>query len=129
MQTTDDALKGLAGTRVLIVEDEMLVSMLVEDILADLGCETIGPVSKIDDALNVARSEVFDIAFLDVNLAGHRVFPVADLLAERGIPFVFVSGYGDQALEPPHEGRPVVKKPFAPDALGAALVACLSPTG
>ena len=118
-------MNGLAGTRVLIVEDEMLVSMLVEDILADLGCETLGPVSKIDKAIEVARSENFDIAFLDVNLAGQRVFPVADVLAERGIPFIFVSGYGDQALEPPHHDRPVVKKPFAPDALGAALAACL----
>lgn len=106
----------------------MLVSMLVEDILSDLGCQTIGPVAKIDQAIEAARTETFDVAFLDVNLAGHRVFPVADILAERGIPFIFVSGYGDQALEPPHENRPVVKKPFAPDALGTALVACLSPT-
>jgi CheY-like chemotaxis protein len=125
LQTSDESLNALAGTRVLIVEDEMLVSMLVEDILADLGCATIGPVSKIDQAVEVARRESFDIAFLDVNLAGQRVFPVADILAERGIPFIFVSGYGDQALEPPHHERPVVKKPFAPDALGAALAACL----
>jgi CheY-like chemotaxis protein len=125
LHTSEDDLKSLAGTRVLIVEDEMLVSMLVEDILADLGCVVIGPMSKIDKALEAARSESFDIAFLDVNLAGQRVFPVADVLAERGIPFIFVSGYGDQALEPPHNDRPVVKKPFAPDALGVALVATL----
>lgn len=116
---------GLAGKRVLVVEDEMLVSMLIEDILSDLGCQTVGPVTRVDAALELAGQETIDVAFLDVNIAGQRVFPVAAALAEKGVPFVFVSGYGDQALEAPFEGRPVLKKPFTPDALGIAIRDCL----
>ena len=110
----------------LVVEDEMLVSMLVEDILDELGCTVVGPAARLDQAIDIARTEQIDVAFLDVNLAGVRVFPVADVLAGRGIPFVFVSGYGDQGIEPPHQGRPVVQKPFVPEALGEALAACLN---
>jgi DNA-binding NtrC family response regulator len=120
-----DEQRNLAGSRVLVVEDEMLVSMLVEDILADFGCIVVGPAANLDQATKVAGSEEIDVALLDVNLAGARVFPVAHILAERGVPFVFVSGYGDQALEAPFEGRPVLQKPFSPEAIGDVLLACL----
>lgn len=103
----------------------MLVSMLVEDILADFGCVVVGPAAKLDDALKIAGSEQIDIALLDINLGGTRVFPVAHVLAGRDVPFVFVSGYGDQALETPFEGRPVLQKPFSPEAIGDKLLACL----
>ncbi len=117
----------LTGRRVLVVEDEVLVSMLVEDMLADIGCIVVGPAPRVDIAVEMASNEEIDAAFLDVNLAGVRVFPVADVLAQRGIPFIFVSGYGDQAtIDEPHQGRPIIQKPFVPEALEEALLACLS---
>ena len=86
----------LAGRRVLVVEDEMLVAMLVEDILAQLGCTVVGPAARIAEALPMARSEALDCAFLDVNVAGERVFPVAAALAERRVPFVVpTASYGN----------------------------------
>jgi CheY-like chemotaxis protein len=113
---------GLEGRRVLLVEDEMLVSMLMEDILMDFGCTVVGPAARLEDALKLAREEdTLDIALLDVNLAGKRSFPIADVLAERGVPFIFVSGYGEGGLEAPHESRPVIQKPFSPDAIAEAI--------
>jgi two-component SAPR family response regulator len=103
------------------VEDEMLVSMLMEDILTDFGCAVVGTVARLDDALKCAREEEMDIALLDVNLSGKRSFPVADILAERGVPFLFVSGYGEHALEAPHQNRPIIQKPFSPEAIAEAL--------
>lgn len=122
---TSPSSSDLTGRRVLVVEDEILVAMLIEDILADLGCEVVGPASRVAAAIDLARSAEIDVAFLDVNVAGEEVFPVAEALAARGIPFVFVSGYGDEALEGSFVGRPTLKKPFPPDDLGAALRACL----
>jgi DNA-binding NtrC family response regulator len=117
---------SLEGRRVLIVEDETLVSMLMEDILMDFGCVVIGPVARLEDALKSAREEeAIDIALLDVNLAGKRSFPIADILAERGVPFIFVSGYGEHALEAPHQDRPVIQKPFSPEAIADVIAKCL----
>lgn len=112
---------GLEGCRVLLVEDEVLVAMLVEDILTDLGCTVVGPAARLDAAIEAARSQDIDIAMLDVNLAGARVFPVADVLAGRGLPFIFMSGYGESGLEGPHTGRPVIEKPFNPDSIAEKL--------
>jgi CheY-like chemotaxis protein len=120
---TDTA--GLKGRRVFIVEDEMLVSMLIEDILEDFGCTVVGPAGKLEQALALAQSEQIDIAILDVNLGGTRSFPVADILAKRGVPFIFASGYGDLELEEPHKGRLVIQKPFSPEAIGEILLAAL----
>jgi CheY-like chemotaxis protein len=97
--------------------------MLMEDILVDFGCIVVGPAARLEDALIKARDEeVLDIALLDVNLAGKRSFPVADILAERGVPFIFVSGYGEQALEAPHQNRPVIQKPFSPESIAETLL-------
>lgn len=119
-------IETMKGRRVLLVEDETLVSMLVEDILMEFGCIVVGPAARLDAALEAARSEQIDIALLDVNLAGARVFPVADVLAERNIPFIFVSGYGRQGIEHPHQDRPVLQKPFSAESIGEALLAALS---
>ncbi|QND66650.1 response regulator [Mesorhizobium loti] len=80
--------------RVLVVEDEALVAMLIEDMLLELGYEVLGPAMRLGPALEMARDEIFDLAVLDVNLANEQSFPVAQLLQERGIPFVFATGYG-----------------------------------
>jgi DNA-binding NtrC family response regulator len=116
---------GLKGRRVFVVEDEMLVSMLIEDILEEFGCIVVGPAGKLEQALVLANAEQIDIAILDVNLGGTRVFPVADALAKRGVPFIFASGYGDLELAEPHKGSPIIQKPFSPEAIGEILVAAL----
>jgi CheY-like chemotaxis protein len=102
----------LAGLRVLVVEDEMMVSMLIEDMLQDLGCIVIGPASRLDEALAMARAEGIDCAVLDVNLGGQPIFPLADLLREMGRPFAFATGYGDAGLREIDMGSPVLQKPF-----------------
>ena len=117
---------ALSGRRILVVEDEMLVAMMREDILGDLGCTVVGPASRIAEALALARTVAIDGAFLDVNVAGERVFPVAAALAERQVPFIFVSGYSENVLEAPFAGRPALKKPFPPSAIAEVLKRCLT---
>lgn len=107
--------------RVLIVEDEMLVAMLIEDTLSDLGHQTIGPAMRLETALAAADNDEFDFAILDINLAGKQSFPVADRLIERGIPFMFASGYGAAGLIDPYCNRPVLQKPFVADEIARML--------
>lgn len=107
--------------RILIVEDEMLVAMLIEDVILDLGHEVVGPAMRLDAALSVANNEEFDFAILDINLAGQQSFPVADRLTERGIPFMFASGYGAAGLSPPYTTAPILQKPFSPAQVETAL--------
>ena len=116
---------SLAGKRILIVEDEMLVALLIEDFLADLGCKTIGPFRSVAQALEAARTEDLDLAVLDVNLDGERVYPVAELLAERHIPFLFLSGYGEEAIPPDHAEWKVCAKPFKSEVRVRMLSALL----
>lgn len=102
--------RGLAGLRVLVVEDESLIGMLAEDLLEQLGCRMIGSVSSLGKALEMAKRAELDFALLDVDLAGEPVYPVAQALQARGVPFLFMSGYG--GLDGPWRGRPIVQKPF-----------------
>jgi CheY-like chemotaxis protein len=114
---------GLEGRRVLIVEDEALVAMLLETILEDMGCTPVGPVGTVAEGLDmVAGAGPFDSALLDVNLAGHQVFPVAQALRDRGIPFVFSTGYGEGGLPDEWRGLPTVQKPFSETAIREALM-------
>ena len=99
----------------------MLVAMNVEEMLLELGHEVAGLASRLAPALALARESRFDAAMLDVNLAGEPSFPVADLLAERGIPFLFATGYGRQGLDERYRGCPMLQKPFRTEELGAAL--------
>jgi CheY-like chemotaxis protein len=109
--------------RILIVEDEMLVAMNIEDMLLELGHEVAGLASRLGPALALAREGRFEAAMLDVNLAGEASFPVADILIERGIPFLFATGYGRQGIEERYRDRPILQKPFRAAELGAALAA------
>jgi CheY-like chemotaxis protein len=111
----------LAGRRVLLVEDEMLIRMLIEDCLADLGCELVDQASSLDEALEKAGALAFDVAILDLNLDGQPTFPVAEALLERGIPFVFATGYGASAVPPPLQKVPILHKPFDQRDLERAL--------
>ena len=111
----------LDGLKVLVVEDEMMVSMLIEDMLGDLGCEVIGPASRLDEAIQLANEAELDCAVLDVNLGGQPIFPLADLLREKGAPFAFATGYGDAGLRDVDKGSPVLQKPFREGDLARVL--------
>jgi len=113
--------RPLEGLRVLVVEDEMMVSMLIEDMLSDLGCVIVGPASRLDEALELARSAALDCAVLDVNLGGQPIFPLADLLREKGAPFAFATRYGDAGLRDVDKGSPVLQKPFREGDLARVL--------
>jgi len=113
--------RSFAGLRVLVVEDEMMVSMLIEDMLTDLGCTVVGPASRLDEAIALANENGLDCAVLDVNLGGQPIFPLADLLRERGRPFAFATGYGDAGLRDVDRGSPVLQKPFREGDLARVL--------
>jgi len=119
-------LSSLAGTRVFVVEDEALVLMSLEDTLAGLACTVVASALSLDEALAKATEPTFDVAILDVNLGGHSVGPVADLLAKHGIPFIFASGYGAPSLPASYRDRPLLTKPFADVELRAALLKALA---
>ena len=110
-----------AQIRVLVVEDEYLIRMLVEDMLADLGYAVAAAVGTMAEASELAATGDFSAAILDVNLDGNEIFPVADILSGRGVPFVFVTGYGERSIPEPYRDRPALQKPFQADQLGAAL--------
>lgn len=114
---------GLDGRRVLIVEDESLVAMLLETILEDMGCVPVGPASTVEEGLAMARDESpLDAALLDVNVAGQQIFPVAELLRARGVPFVFSTGYGEGGLPDEWRGQSTIQKPFTEAAIRDALM-------
>ncbi|WP_342641526.1 response regulator [Rhodoligotrophos ferricapiens] len=116
----------LAGKRVFLVEDEGSVALLIEAMLEDLGCIVVASAAHLSKAQRLAGEIAADLAVLDVNIGGQLVFPVCDILAERGIPFIFSSGYGADGLRPNLRTWPVLKKPFTDADLHAALAAALS---
>ncbi|MDB5440252.1 MAG: response regulator [Caulobacteraceae bacterium] len=111
----------LNGFRVLVVEDEMLVSMLVEDMLTEMGCVVVGPAASLSEAEALVGQGGIDAAVLDVNVAGRPIFPVADRLKAMGVPFVFASGYGEAGLSDDHRDAPVLQKPFRDTDLEKAV--------
>jgi CheY-like chemotaxis protein len=102
----------LSGRHILVVEDEIMVLMLIEEMLAELGCASVTAAATVDQALEAIDANVFDVALLDVNLNGTKSYPVADALAMRGVPFLFATGYSDHGLKDGYPGRPVLTKPF-----------------
>jgi CheY-like chemotaxis protein len=116
-------LSATAKRRILVVEDEMLIGMLLEDMLTDLGHEVAAIVPRLKDALAAVERESYDLAVLDVHLHGESAFPVAEALIAKGIPFVFATGYGERGLPENYRGRPVLQKPFAKDDLERVLKA------
>lgn len=113
---------GNQGQRVLVVEDEVLISMLLEEMLADLGHEVVGPAARIDEALQLAREATIDAAVLDLHLNGVEAYPVADVLRARGIPFIFATGYGTGLAEG-FSDVPTVQKPYDREDLERAVAA------
>ena len=110
----------------LVVEDELLVAMLIEETLVDHGCEVVGPFTTLRSALDAAGEVQADLALLDVNLRGERVYPVAELLDARGIPFLLLSGYGQEAVPADRPGWVSCSKPFLPSELLLAMSALLA---
>lgn len=120
-------IEALKGRRILVVEDESLVAMLLETILEDMGCETVGPISNVAEAVGLVEGgEPLHGALLDVNVAGVEVFPVAAALEARGLPFVFSTGYGEGGLPDEWKGRITLQKPFTEAAVEEALARALS---
>jgi CheY-like chemotaxis protein len=119
--------KLLSSRRILVVEDEMMVLMLIEDMLADLGCESVIAAATNDQALALIDTQVFDAAMLDMNLNGNKSHDVADALAARGVPFVFSTGYSALDMRDGYRDRPVLKKPFPYEELVEVLTRLLSP--
>lgn len=107
----------LQGRRILVVEDEALVAMLLEDALGDAGCTILGPTVSVEQSLGLLHDQRPDAAVIDLNLAGESSGPVADALAGMGVPFVVATGYGAEGLPPGHEGVPVLTKPYDPSEL------------
>lgn len=116
----------IGEARVLVVEDDSLVAMMVEDMLADIGCGTVTVADSLAAALSEATTGSFDFAVLDVNIAGEEVFPVADALKARGVPFAFASGYGAMGVPERYRDAAIAAKPFRIDELEAVVLAGLA---
>lgn len=109
--------KSLSGRRLLIVEDSGIVALSLKRTLKELGAEVVGPIGRIEAALEAASSEALDGAILDINIRGILVYPVAEKLRERLIPFVFVSGYEIGDLPEQFSDIPVLAKPYSAEIL------------
>lgn len=119
-----------SGKRILVVEDEFLVALGLEDNLRSMGCAVIGPAQSLASAMQMAAREQVDAALLDVNLAGEAVYPAASILAERGIPFLFCSGYtGAGRIPVEFADVPRVTKPYTSAGIAEALGDLLSEDG
>jgi CheY-like chemotaxis protein len=116
----------IQGLRVLIVEDESLVSMLIEDMLAEIGCTVVSVAPRLDEAMRKVSSLAFDVAILDVDLNGSEAYPVAEVLARSGTPFILATGYGSAGIPESFQGAPILAKPFEQSDLERVLVAALA---
>ena len=113
--------------RILVVEDEMIIAFFIEDCLAALGHEIVGPASRVGRAMRLVQTEELDLALLDINVAGEEIYPVAAGLKARGIPFIFLSGYGSRGLNGEWIGSALLDKPFAPEALECGIADAVRP--
>jgi CheY-like chemotaxis protein len=113
--------KLLSGRSILIIEDEMLILMMIEDMLADLGCESVAVASKIDQAITLIDDQVFDAAMLDLNLNGMESYPIADALTARDVPYFFSTGNSLTNVKDGYRDQDVLKKPFTFDQLSSML--------
>ncbi len=120
----DEQMQATDGLRLLVVEDDPLVLTLMEELLVEFGCTLVGPATSVVDALRLVAEAPIEAALLDVGLGpGEDGYPVAEALAERSVPFAFVSGYGPEALPPAWRDRPLLRKPFTAAQLRAAVTA------
>lgn len=118
---------ALSGRRVLVVEDEVMVSWVLEDMLVDLGYKIVGPAARVNQALVIVEAEAIDLAILDINLNGEKSYPVADALTARGVPFAFSTGYNKDGMPAPYRDLPMLQKPYDTPELTALLSKLLTP--
>ena len=116
---------NLKGLRLLVVEDEALISLLIEDLVTSFGCVLAGTASNVNDALKLIETVPIDGALIDVNLGGQLAAPISQALSDRHIPLIFVTGYEVTPLG----GFPVVNKPFEASQLRDAIIQHLQPNG
>lgn len=118
----------LAGLRLLLVEDEAMVAIMLEDMLADLGCIVVDVAGSVADGLTLVENASFavDAAVLDVNLGGEKVYPVAESLTTKGVPYMFSTGYDLAGIAPGFKRIPVLAKPFRSQALEEMLISVLT---
>jgi CheY-like chemotaxis protein len=119
----------LTGRRVLIVEDEWMVTMLLQDFLGEMGCDVVGAASRLKEAFEKIDALTFDVAILDVNLDGEQTLPVAEALLAAGRAIVFATGYAATTVPPKFAGVPILQKPFQQQELERALRAALQARG
>ena len=117
----------LKGKRILVVEDEALIAVMVEDMLIDMGSDVVGPAATIESALELARDEMLDAAVLDVNVRGERIDAVAEALMARGVPVLFATGYGEVRLAS-GAAATVIDKPYTQEKLARGLAAAMGVT-
>ena len=117
----------LRGLTILVVEDTALVADLVAEVLQEAGCRVVGPAARLDQGLALAATAGLAGALLDVNLAGERCFPIAEALAARGVPFAFLTGYGEQMLPPAYRDVPRLTKPFDIGQMLGLVERCFRP--
>jgi CheY-like chemotaxis protein len=118
----------LKGRRLLVVEDEAMIALTIQDMLETLGCVVVGVASNLHRGLAMACNEQLqlDAAVLDINLSGEQVYPVAERLKARGIPFIFSTGYGRESRAPSFATTPTLNKPYEPEDLEETLVNLLA---
>ena len=119
----------MASASFLVVEDETLIRMMLVEMIEELGHRVFAEAGTLEDGIRAARDGAFDAALLDVNLGGRPIFPVADALKERGVPFAFASGYGPIGVPAEFRDRPVLQKPFQQADLEKALLTAIAGKG
>ena len=118
--------RELSNRKVLVVEDEMMIAMLIEDMLDEFGCKLVGPATNVPRALELIGKEKVDVAVLDLNLDGKDTYAIADALRQKNVPFIFATGYGSTGMRPEYGDRPVLQKPFQAKDLEIALAEALA---
>jgi DNA-binding NtrC family response regulator len=115
----------LAGRHILIVEDEMIIAIDLSDIVERFGCTSV-MAAHVGKAAPLAATQAIDVGILDLNLAGESVYPVADELSRRGIPFVIATGYGAEGIAPAYRNHPILAKPYSAREVEVALLRALA---
>ncbi|HDZ72644.1 MAG TPA: response regulator [Aurantimonas coralicida] len=119
--------RDMKGLKIFVVEDESLVAMQLEDMLFDLGCEVVGLAMRLNGAHEMIDSGIkVDLAILDVNVAGEKVYPVAARFRQAGVPIVFATGYGRAGIEEEWQSCPVLQKPYTEQQIETSIGSALA---
>ena len=116
----------MQSASIFLVEDETLIRMMVVEMLEELGHRVVAEAGSVQMAEPLARASAFDLAVFDINVAGFMISPIVEIVAARGLPFVFVSGYGPEGLPAPFKDKPVLRKPFSITEFAALINSALS---